>query len=100
MDIPENYQPVCDKVLVKTDPRPVMQGSIIDPNHGKEKMRTATVLSEPRPHWRGRLWVVPDPAVKPGAKVLLTKFSIKSEAYSDDGMRMVVRYEDIGAVEE
>lgn len=98
--IPENLQTVCDKVLVRTDPRPKKIGSILDPTVGREKMRTATVISRPRPHWRGRLWVTPDPAVKPGAKVLLTKFSIKSEEYSDDGMLMVVRYEDIGAVEE
>jgi co-chaperonin GroES (HSP10) len=97
---PERFKGVGDKVLVKTDPRPTMEGSLHLPQHTREKMRTATILSQPKPHWRGRQWVVPDPAVRPGARVLLTKFSVKSEDYSDDGIKMVVRYEDIGAVEE
>ena len=100
MDIPENLLPVGDKVVVRTDPRPTMSGSLHLPQNSREKMRTATVIAGPQPHWKGRSWVVPDPDVKPGARVLLTKFSVKSEDYSDDGMLMVVRYEDIGAVEE
>ena len=106
MIIPDNLRPICDKVLVRTDPRPKSSGGIVLANSNKEKMRTATVLSTPRPHyqwrkeWRRWIRVEPDPAIKPGARVILTKLSIKAEDYSDDGMRMVVDYDDIGAVEE
>ncbi len=100
MHIPESLQPIGDRVVVKTDPRPTSSGGINLTAGGREKMRTATVIAGPQPHWKGTRWVVPDPDVKPGARVLLTKLSVKSEDYSDDGMVMVVKYEDIGAVEE
>ena len=105
MQIPENLRPIGDRVLVRTDPRPVeSSGGLIMLHTNREKMRTATVLTKPNPHyeWRGkrRVWVEPDPAVRPGAKVLLTKLSVDAERYSDDGMLMLVHYKDIGAVEE
>lgn len=106
MQIPDNLKPIGDRVLVRTDPRPEKSNGVIMPHTAREKLRTATVLTHPNVHheWSKGLkrWVkvVPDPAVKPGARVLLTKLSVDAQDYSDEGMLMVVHYKDIGAVEE